>query len=91
MHKYKVGDKVIIHSLNYLKSITTIYNEDGILRLPTDLCLPPSMQRFCGKVLTIRTVNVRHPTWFYVEESSYTFSEEMVKGIAGINLGEIYD
>lgn len=73
--KYKVGDKVIVKSLDW-------YNEnkdtDGNVNVPCSFVR--EMSKYCGKVVTIRYVNLRS---YGIEESyNFSWSDEMFEGLA---------
>lgn len=72
--KYKVGDKVVVKSLEW-------YNDnkdcDGVVRVPCSFVR--EMSEYCGRVFTIRRVNLNS---YYLEEVDYTWSDEMFEGLA---------
>lgn len=73
--KYKVGDKVIVKSLAWYHE-----NKDAYGNVNVPCCFVRDMSRFCGKVVTIRSVGFSS---YYIEESySYSWSDEMFEGFA---------
>ena len=73
--KYKVGDKVIVKSLDWYNQ-----NKDTFGTVNVPCSFVRDMSRFCGKVVTIRSVGFSS---YYIEESySYSWSDEMFEGLA---------
>lgn len=72
--KYKVGDKVIVKSLDWYNQ-----NKDAYGNVNVPCTFVRDMCRFCGKVVTIRSVGFSS---YYIEEShSYSWSDEMFEGL----------
>ena len=75
--KYKVGDKVLIKSLDW-------YNEakkslrGGVILKPYHFS--QEMKGFCGRVLTIKSV--RHDHYEMEDCYSYRWTDEMIEGLA---------
>jgi hypothetical protein len=73
--KYKVGDKVIVKSLAW-------YNENkdafGNVRVPCTFV--SGMRKYCGKVVTIRSVNMN--SYSIEEDYGCSWSDEMFEGLA---------
>lgn len=73
--KYKVGDKVVVKSLDW-------YNENkdeyGVVSVPCGFT--KEMQLYCGKILTIRRVTEYS---YYVKGNTWLWSDEMFEGLAG--------
>ena len=63
--KYKVGDKVIVKSLDWYNQ-----NKDTFGTVHVPCSFVRDMSRFCGKVVTIRSVGFSS---YYIEES-YSYS-----------------
>lgn len=73
--KYKVGDKVIVKSLDWYNE-----NKDAYGNVNVPCCFVSEMSKYCGKVVTIRYVNLRS---YGIEESySFSWSDEMFEGFA---------
>lgn len=73
--KYKVGDKVIVKSLDWYNE-----NKDAYGNVNVPCCFVRAMSKFCGKVVTIRRVNDMS---YSIEETySFSWSDEMFEGLA---------
>lgn len=73
--KYKVGDRVIVKSLDWYNENKDVY---GNVSVPC--CFVRAMSQYCGKVVTIRRINLRS---YGIEESyDYSWSDEMFEGLA---------
>lgn len=73
--KYKVGDRVIVKSLDWYNE-----NKNSVGTVPVPCAFVREMSSFCGKVVTIRRVNLSS---YSIEESySYSWSDEMFEGFA---------
>lgn len=72
MAKYKVGDKVRVISNGEVNK--TYYMEDK----SDHNSMVKHMLKFCGKVVTIRSVT----TQYYIEECGYGWVDEMFEGLA---------
>lgn len=72
--KYKVGDKVVVKSLDWYNANK---GASGVVSVPCNFV--KDMQHFCGKALIIRRVNVAS---YYVEGNNYLWSDEMFEGLA---------
>lgn len=67
--KFKVGDKVIVKSLDWYNENK---NESGVVNVPC--CFTREMSRHCGKILTIESVTFGYYT---VKETGFNWSDEM--------------
>ena len=72
---YKVGDKVIVKSLDWYNENK---NEYGDVNVPC--CFVRDMSRYCGKVVTIRHVGTS--SYSLEETLCYSWSDEMFEGFA---------
>lgn len=69
--KYKVGDKVIVNSLDWYN-----LNKDEYGDVSVPCCFVKNMSRFCGMVVTIDRVN---SSYYFIKEDGYMYcwSDEM--------------
>ncbi len=77
--KYKVGDKVLIKSIDW-------YNENkdkyGFVDFRTSVFVP-GMSQFCGKIVTIEDVFEEEDDVVYCMEGiDYDWTDEMIEGLA---------
>lgn len=72
--KYKVGDRVVVKSLEWYNSHK---NGEGTVNVPQYFVL--GMSKYCGQVLTIREVYA--DTCYYVDDAGYAWSDEMFEGL----------
>lgn len=91
MHKYKVGDKVLMHTLDHLKSIARLEHGTTSLYMPNGNCVIYEMRKFCEKVVTISR-KLAIDGSYCIEESTKTWTEDMIKGLSNkFILGDIYE
>ena len=72
--KYKVGDRVIVKSLDWYNN-----NKDsvGVVRVPC--AFTRKMSECCGRIFTIQSVN---SSFYCMEGVAYMWSDEMLEGLA---------
>lgn len=88
MSKYKVGDKVRIHSLEYLKSIALNDSDSAVLAIPGHLNFIKSMHCMCSKIVTISEVLENA---YRIQEFHCSWTEAMITGPSNkFTLGDIY-
>lgn len=73
--KYKVGDRVVVKGVDWYNE-----NKDAFGTVHVPCAFVCEMSSFCGKVVTIRRVNLSS---YSIEESlTYSWSDEMFEGLA---------
>lgn len=78
--RYKVGDKVLIKSIDwYNKCKANAYRDLGDKIVCGGLFFLNSMYKYCGQVLTIRCVKENS---YYVKECPQLFNDEMIERLA---------
>ena len=76
--RYKVGDKVRIKSIDWYNENK---DEDGIVELSTHV-FAPGMSQFCGKTLTINSVDNFDKKYKMTEDGCYfDWTDEMIEGL----------
>ena len=85
--KYKVGDKVRVKSLDWIKENCEY---DDILKCfiyeETSIVFSKSMQNFCGQVVTICRINDDAPPYYIIEgENTKIFDDWMLEEIGDEN------
>ena len=72
--KYKVGDRVVVKSLDWYNE-----NKNTVGNVPVPCCFVREMSAYCGKVVTIRRVGY---SGYLIEENfEYSWSDEMFEGL----------
>lgn len=72
--KYKVGDRVIVKSLDWYNKNK---NWEGVVRVPCSFTR--EMSEYCGQTFTIRCINLNS---YYLQGVGYMWSDEMFEGLA---------
>lgn len=80
VEKYKVGDKVLVKSLDWYNE-----NKNGMGDVLVPCTFVEGMSQYCGKVLTIRRVGI---SAYCVEECGYSWSDEMFE--RSLSLAEVF-
>ena len=73
--KYKVGDKVVVKSLDWYKENKNTYGD-----VPVPCCFVRAMSKYCGKIVTIERVD--RSAYVIAENRGYSWSDEMFEGLA---------
>lgn len=94
MSRYKIGDKVRIHSLEYIISISYSkgWNYDS-LDLPGSCSFEKDMSQFCGKIVTIdREFPSEHAYAIKEDKHGFGFTHYMIEALVHeFTLGDIYE
>lgn len=86
--KYKVGDRVLVHTLEHLKSIAIEELDHNSLRLPGALLFINKMRAFCDKALIISSIE---GSYYLVKENDCGWTDEMLAEEYHHSLRSIYE
>ena len=90
--KYKVGDKVLIKSLDWYNKNK---DDDGIVELSTRVFIPEMIEH-CGQIVTIKDVfeDTDGNAVYYMDEIVWDWTDEMIEGLVEEevkDMGEVSD